>query len=318
MEGALAEAQQCGSAAGARKILLDQYKLVCELTTLTQVVRGGYTLDSYTYIEDRLQKEEEKKNEETEAARKVLEQHLSDTYMPPSQALKANKTPPAPLQLSPPTLDVQPKAISRPKPANKPVTIPSRRPTRHSTRKESVKTFNPNITEWDNFEVPNYTQMRSGDRKMASSDAPTSEPKMQNQPIRKEKHKPTKTVLPKSSSKSIKAKAAVKAAIPYESQKMIKQKKPISLIELGKPKSEKRCHYCSEKTMYWTRCTYYQPTGQKCKNHFCNTCLVSKFSNLPVIRPKEWHGPCCLNICDCKTCKPYVSAKKSARLARRR
>ena len=73
-------------------------------------------------------------------------------------------------------------------------------------------------------------------------------------------------------------------------------------LTISAKKSSKKCHFCKRENNVWMRCTYYQPTGEKCRNYFCHGCLHEYFSDLPKMRIKEWHGPCCLGVCTCKSC----------------
>jgi len=64
----------------------------------------------------------------------------------------------------------------------------------------------------------------------------------------------------------------------------------------------KRCHFCGEMKTNFLNCMYYQINGTKCKNSFCKDCLSEHFPDHPKTSIDEFHAPCCLGTCTCRSC----------------
>mmetsp|Transcript_12757 Transcript_12757/g.16661 ORF Transcript_12757/g.16661 Transcript_12757/m.16661 type:complete len:513 (-) Transcript_12757:142-1680(-) len=79
----------------------------------------------------------------------------------------------------------------------------------------------------------------------------------------------------------------------------------------------KRCHFCGEMKTNFLNCMYYHINGTKCKNSYCKDCLSEHFPDHPKTSIDEFHAPCCLGTCTCKSCMK-VKQLEQARINRPR
>lgn len=373
-----------------REVLFNQQSTVDELVTLTQAVRGGYTLDAYTCNSEsssnnrsNLNEYEEEKHKILEASEKVIHDHLNDSNMDEYESIRCKTTKNDSLiTASSPTTTHISKAVRTVTSAiqrggtsisnangitskNGSASIIAKKqppfliakPLKHY---DNINTNNANhhssTTEMKNpiaeayEKVPQHKLLQDliliGTSKSEESDEDGDRPlsSLASNPItrttsisnsttsndnnskyttgsatsfRGTRARKRSTTGTTSSTTSLSTTATTTRRSKTTSSNHNSTKKTQSQHQQqhhqNNKKTDKRCHFCKNLSTYWIRCTYYQPTGAMCRNYFCKDCMEREFASHPkIVKLKEWHGPCCLGTCTCRSC---TSSRKRRRTA---
>lgn len=260
MEQAADQAEAAGSVQEARSIIVSNTRHINELVSLTEAVRGGYTLDSYQ--EDwGFQQAEQEQARQVEVARIQIRNQLRSMHQQRSRdaasrdaAMRSVPRPAAAAAYSPPAAHVPERVESslslfpgggrsaqkRPAKDSSPVSPPNRSPlsVNDATRLTEGSSLSPRFPPPDKRSRTNEAMIPSPMQESPTNAASSSS---------KVASKPPTTTAPKPAAGHNKA--------------------PL-----------RKCHYCKVATTRFRRCHFWFANGTKCGKTFCKVCLMTTYA----------------------------------------
>lgn len=267
LEQALEDAKKSGSKIQAMAIFENHKKTILEMASLTDAIKGGYTLDSYdeyTKSQKTFQAQRSHRTAQSifsDVRKRMAWESSSELFAKEKRAVELHRQ----LTLEKNAVRIELKNTNKVE--------------KNATKKRKKSDL---IMKTKGASSSNTATKSSPSKKMKAA-TPPSHPPVQN--------------LPSPSKVQAKVLFVPKATAPKIA---VKTKQTPKLIP--KKSSCRKCHYCKDLKADYIACSYWHINGKQCKKTFCLSCIAQK----PVFNrssaEKEFQCPSCLGSCDCDGC----------------